>query len=73
VVKEQWWRLVNSSMIYLIYFKNFYKCHNVPPPRTSKKRKKTYYLITEKPSIKLFLINVPHVQQLRGEMDRTTI
>jgi hypothetical protein len=23
---------VNSSMIYLIYYKNFHKCHNVPPP-----------------------------------------
>jgi hypothetical protein len=25
----------NSSMIYLIYCKNFYKCHNVPPPSTT--------------------------------------
>jgi hypothetical protein len=24
---------VNSSVIYLIYCKNFCKCHNVPPPR----------------------------------------
>jgi hypothetical protein len=55
------------------YCKNFYKCHNVPPPRTSKKRRKTYYLITEKPSIKLFPVNVPNVQQLRREMDRTTV
>jgi hypothetical protein len=23
---------MNLSMIYLIYFKNFYKCHNVPHP-----------------------------------------
>jgi hypothetical protein len=26
---------VNSSMIYLIYFKNFYKSHIVPPPSSS--------------------------------------
>jgi hypothetical protein len=25
---------VNSSMIYLVYCKNFYKCHNVPPSST---------------------------------------
>jgi hypothetical protein len=24
--------VVNSNMIYLIYFKNFYKYHNVPHP-----------------------------------------
>jgi hypothetical protein len=30
---------VNSSMIYLIYCKNFYKCHNVPPSTTIKKKK----------------------------------
>jgi hypothetical protein len=24
-------RGLNSSMIYLIYYKNFCKCHNVPP------------------------------------------
>jgi hypothetical protein len=27
---------VNSSMIFLIYCKNFYKCHNEPPPNTTK-------------------------------------
>jgi hypothetical protein len=31
---------VNSTMIYLIYYKNFCKCHNVPPPRTTIKKKK---------------------------------
>jgi hypothetical protein len=31
---------VNSTMIYLIYCKNFCKCHNEPPTST-KKRKKT--------------------------------
>jgi hypothetical protein len=31
---------VNSSMIYLIQCKNFYKCHNVPPPDTIKKERK---------------------------------
>jgi hypothetical protein len=29
---------VNSSMIYLIYCKNFCKCHNVPPPSTTMKK-----------------------------------
>jgi hypothetical protein len=28
---------VNSSMIYMIYYKNFCKCHNVPPPSILKK------------------------------------
>jgi hypothetical protein len=27
--------VVNSSMIYLIYCKNFYKSHTVPPPSTT--------------------------------------
>jgi hypothetical protein len=31
---------MNSSMIYLIYCKNFCKCHNVPPPSTIKKLKR---------------------------------
>jgi hypothetical protein len=26
---------VNSSMIYATYYKNFCKCHNVPPPSTT--------------------------------------
>jgi hypothetical protein len=30
---------VNSSMIYLIYCKNFCKCHNVSPPSTTIKKK----------------------------------
>jgi translation initiation factor 2 beta subunit (eIF-2beta)/eIF-5 len=30
---------VNSSMIYLIYIKNFCKCHNIPPPNTTIKNK----------------------------------
>jgi hypothetical protein len=30
----------NSKMIYLIHCKNFCKCHNVPPPRTTIKEKK---------------------------------
>jgi hypothetical protein len=29
---------VNSSIIYLIHCKNFYKCHNVPPPSTTIKK-----------------------------------
>jgi hypothetical protein len=37
--KGEWWRGVNSSMIYLIYCKNFCKCHNVPPPSTIIKNK----------------------------------
>jgi hypothetical protein len=33
---------VNSTMIYLIYCKNFCKCHNISPPSTTiKKKKKT--------------------------------
>jgi hypothetical protein len=31
---------VNSSMIYLIQCKNLCKCHNVPPPSTTIKKKK---------------------------------
>jgi hypothetical protein len=30
---------VNLSMIYLIYCKNFCKCHNVPPPNTTIKKR----------------------------------
>jgi hypothetical protein len=29
---------VNSSMIYLIYYKKFCKCHNVCPPSTTIKK-----------------------------------
>jgi hypothetical protein len=29
---------VDSSMIYLIHYKNFCKCHNVPPPSTTMKK-----------------------------------
>jgi hypothetical protein len=31
---------VNSSMIYMIDYKNFCKCHNVPSPSTTIKNKK---------------------------------
>jgi hypothetical protein len=31
---------LNLSMIYLIYCKNFCKCHNVPPPSTTIKKSK---------------------------------
>jgi hypothetical protein len=31
---------VNSSMIYLIHYKDFDKCHNVPPPSTKIKGQK---------------------------------
>jgi hypothetical protein len=30
---------VNSSIIYLIHCKNFCKCHNVPPPSTTIKKR----------------------------------
>jgi hypothetical protein len=30
---------VNSRMIYLIYHKNFCKCHNVPPAQLKKKKR----------------------------------
>jgi hypothetical protein len=36
--KGKWWRGVNSTMIYLIHCKNFCKCHNVLPPRTTIKK-----------------------------------
>jgi hypothetical protein len=38
---------MNSSMIYLIYCKNFCKCHNVPLPNTIKKiiLKMSYFII----------------------------
>jgi hypothetical protein len=36
---------INSSMIYLIYCKNFCKCHNVPPLSTT--IKKIIFLPTE--------------------------
>jgi hypothetical protein len=35
--KGEWWRVGDSSMIYLIHCKNFCKHHNVPPPSTRKK------------------------------------
>jgi hypothetical protein len=31
---------VNSSMIYFMCCKNFCKCHNVPPPRTTIEKKR---------------------------------
>jgi hypothetical protein len=31
---------MNSSTIYLLYCKNFCKCHNVPPPSNKKKERK---------------------------------
>jgi hypothetical protein len=34
---------VNSIMIYLIHYKNFCKCHNVPPSSTIKKKKKKHW------------------------------
>jgi hypothetical protein len=36
--KENGGRGVNSSMIYLIYCKNFCKCHNVPPTQHNNKK-----------------------------------
>jgi hypothetical protein len=40
---------VNSSMIYLILCKNFWKCHTVPPPSTTKiKVKKTNTFLISK-------------------------
>jgi hypothetical protein len=35
---------INSCMIYLIYCKNLYKCHNVPPPITTIKEKSIQHL-----------------------------
>jgi hypothetical protein len=42
---------VNSSMIYLIYCKNFCKCHNVPPPSTTIIVKKERILLEEQKEI----------------------
>jgi hypothetical protein len=44
---------VNSSMIYLIYCKNFCKCHNVPLPSTTikKGKKKTHEIIKKKKKV----------------------
>jgi hypothetical protein len=39
---------VNSSMIYLIYCKNFCKCHNVP--QHNNKKRKNYLTLTKVPS-----------------------
>jgi hypothetical protein len=30
---------VNSSMIYVVHCKTFYKCYSVPPPSTTVKKK----------------------------------
>jgi hypothetical protein len=38
----------NSSTIYLIYCKNFCKCHNVPPPSTTIFFKKIFLLVRRK-------------------------
>jgi hypothetical protein len=51
---------VTSIMIYLIYFKNFHKCHNVPPPRTTIKilecvlQKEQNWPMLSRPLLKLF-------------------
>jgi hypothetical protein len=42
---------VNSSMLYMIYYKNICKCHNVPLPSTT--IKKIYRKIK-----KFFLVNI---------------
>jgi hypothetical protein len=34
---------VNSSIIHLIYCKNFCKCHNAPPPSTIKNKNLKYF------------------------------
>jgi hypothetical protein len=36
--KGEWWRGYIYGMINLIYFKNFCKCHNIPPPSTTIKK-----------------------------------
>jgi sulfur relay (sulfurtransferase) DsrC/TusE family protein len=49
---------VNSHVICLIYFKNFYKCHNVPPPSTTIKK------IMEK---KVYKMQVQYSEEPRDE------
>jgi hypothetical protein len=47
--KGEWWTDTgNSTMIYLIYCKNFCKWHNIPPPRTTIKNKSKKDLIDDK-------------------------
>jgi hypothetical protein len=38
---------VNSSILYLMYCKNFCKCHNVPLPSTTIKRKEKKFIISQ--------------------------
>jgi hypothetical protein len=52
---------MNSSTIYLIYCKNFYKCHNVPPPSTTIKINKN-----------LKNINL-HLTKFRSSLQNSTI
>jgi hypothetical protein len=42
---------VNSSIVYLIYYKNIYKGHNVPPPSTTIKIKGKKYIKNFKNSL----------------------
>jgi hypothetical protein len=63
VVKGEWWRGVNSSMIYC---KNFCKCHSALPPRTTIKKRRNILHEKEKPAIK-FPIIVPRAQLLRRQ------
>jgi hypothetical protein len=44
---------VNSTVTYLIYCKNFYKCHNVSPPNTTIKNKENLINVAENVGKKL--------------------
>jgi hypothetical protein len=57
--RGRWKRIikrVNSNMIYLIHYKNFCKCHNIPPPSTAKKEK--IKIKINKPFILLYLFQL---------------
>jgi hypothetical protein len=56
---------VNSSMIYLIYYRKFYKCHNVPPPSTIINN-----VLKKRPSINFFLVNEKQNTWSGGETTR---
>jgi hypothetical protein len=45
---------VKSRMMYLIHFKNIYKCHNVPPPSTTTIKKERKKKEIRKSLLKLF-------------------
>jgi hypothetical protein len=57
---------VNSSMICLIHCRNFYKCHNVPPPSTRIKKlikKKKFSNLNEKFTREIRILKLTNTQK----------